>query len=240
MRRWLGRLVDTGLDRLAERLARRAVQQYFFVELHPSTVLLREAQAEAAAYVRERMPGALYFIEREGLMRFALSKVSLTGQVLEFGVFGGKSIRLIASLVRQTVYGFDSFEGLPEDWTGNKSPRGEFSRGGTLPSVPANVELRRGWFEDTLPAFAREHREPVAFAHVDCDLYSSSRSVFDSIGPLLVPGSVLVFDDYFNYHGWREHEYRAFQEFVAARAVRYRYLGYARHQVAVLIESIGA
>lgn len=240
MKRWIGRQVDAVIDRLAERIARRAVQQYFFVELHPSTVLLREAQAEAAAYVKERMPGALYFMDRADLMRHALSKVTIPGLVLEFGVFGGKSIRQIATVLGRPVHGFDSFEGLPEDWSGNKSPRGEFTRAGRLPDVPPSVTLHRGWFEDTLPGFARDNPGPVAFAHVDCDLYSSSRTVFDHFGDRFVPGTVLVFDDYFNYPGWREHEHRAFRELVERRGIRYRYIGYGRHQAAAIVEAAGA
>jgi hypothetical protein len=239
MKRWLSRQVDGLLDRLAERVARRAVQQYFFVELHPSTILLREAQAEAAAYVRERMPGALYFIDRENLLRYALDQVAVKGQVLEFGVFAGKTIRTIAGRVQQPVHGFDTFTGLPEDWAGSKSPKGEFSLGGRLPAVPANVTLHPGLFEATLPGFVREHRDPVAFAHVDCDLYSSTRTVFEAVGPLVVPGTVLLFDDYFNYPGWRQGEHLAFQEWVKSRGVKYRYIGYARHQAAVVIEDVG-
>jgi hypothetical protein len=239
MKRWLSRQIDGLIDRLAERVARKTVQQYFFVELHPSTILLREAQAEAAEYVRQRMPRALYFVERESLLRYALDQVTVDGQVLEFGVFAGKTIRTIASRVAQPVHGFDTFQGLPEDWAGSKSPKGDFSLGGRLPQVPANVTLHQGLFEATLPGFVSAHPQPLAFAHVDCDLYSSTRTVLEHVGPLVVPGSVLLFDDYFNYPGWKEGEHKAFREWVEARKVRYRYVGYARHQAAVVIESVG-
>ena len=53
----------------------------------------------------------------------------------------------------------------------------------------------------------------------------------------MIPGTVILFDEYFNYPNWEAHEYKAFQEFVAAKAIAYRYLAFARQQVAVRIES---
>jgi len=92
MKRWLARKVDGLLDRSFERLSKKVVREYFFTELHPATLLLREAQTEAAAYVKERMPQALYFLDRLDLLRFAMDRISIAGMVLEFGVFKGKSI----------------------------------------------------------------------------------------------------------------------------------------------------
>ena len=80
---------------------------------------------------------------------------------------------------------------------------------------------------------------PVAFIHVDCDLYSSTKTILSLLAPRLVSGSVILFDEYFNYPNWEQHEFKAFQEFVAASAVKYTYLAFARQQVAVRIDSIG-
>ena len=63
-----------------------------------------------------------------------------------------------------------------------------------------------------------------AFANIDCDIYSSTRTVLEALAPRLGPGSILVFDEYFAYPGWRDHEYRAFQEFAAARRLAFSYL----------------
>jgi hypothetical protein len=53
----------------------------------------------------------------------------------------------------------------------------------------------------------------------------------------VVPGSVIVFDEYFDYPGWEQHEFRAFAEFVARARLTYEYLAYNRlhEQVAVRI-----
>ena len=126
----------------------------------------------------------------------ALKLVTLNGHYLEFGVAWGTSINFIAERVNQTVYGFDSFDGLPEDWTSEVSffPKGSFKQD-TLPEVLSNVKLVKGLFGDTLPDFSKEI-ETTAFLHVDCDLYSSTKTIFEHIGHTLKPGSIIVFDEY--------------------------------------------
>jgi hypothetical protein len=53
-----------------------------------------------------------------------------------------------------------------------------------------------------------------------------------------VPGTIILFDEYFNYPNWEKHEFKAFQELVAERRMKYTYLGYARQQVVVRIDSV--
>ena len=79
----------------------------------------------------------------------------------------------------------------------------------------------------------------VALVHIDSDIYSSAKTVLDNVAPRLRVGSVIVFNEYFNYPNWRQHEFRAFQEFCAAHGVTYRYLCWAMYEVAVRITSIG-
>lgn len=85
-------------------------------------------------------------------LRFALKHVSLEGEILEFGVFQGKSISTIAREVKdRTVCGFNSFVGLPEDWQrSNKRvyPKEHFKS--KMPTVPKNVELIKGFFDKSL------------------------------------------------------------------------------------------
>src|SRR6185312_6095321 len=103
---------------------------------------------------------------------------------------------------------------------------------------PPNVELVVGLFDDTLPAFASEHPGPVALLHVDCDLYQSTVTIFRELESRIGPGTVILFDEYWNYPGWREHEHRAFQEFIGRTNLRYRYAALVpnRQQVCVVIE----
>lgn len=162
----------------------------------------------------------------------------------EFGVHKGETITHVARVLVERgasvpVHGFDSFEGLPDDWfLGRKA--GRFSLEGNAPTVPGNVTLHKGWFKDTLPRFAARHAGPAGFLHVDADLYSSTRTVLDVLHEhgRIVSGTVIVFDEYFNYPGWREHEYKAWNEFVQRTGIRFSYAGYApcHYSVAVRVE----
>ncbi len=88
-----------------------------------------------------------------------------------------------------------------------------------------------------LPEFLDRHPGVVAFAHIDCDLYSATSTVLSSLRDRIAPGSVLVFDEYFNYPGWEMHEFRAWREFASVQEVSYEYIGLvpSHQQVAVRI-----
>ena len=210
-----------------ERLFRRFMLKYYGRYL--ITDLQLAAKAESVAYIRQHMNDALIFDDRWGLMEYAVKQRRSEGLLLEFGVEKGASVTAVANWTGLPVHGFDSFEGLPENWSGTFERKGKFGQGGRLPEVPANVTLHKGWFDQTLPAFLNAHPdEPVAFLHVDCDIYSSTVTIFRETGPRLKPGSVIVFDEYFNYPNWQRHEFRAFQEFIRDSGFSYTYLGFAQ------------
>jgi predicted O-methyltransferase YrrM len=184
----------------------------------------RHAVESTERFVRRNLPKAPAFPEAEQTLRHALSLAPPDGMALEFGVFSGRTLGIIADArAGKDVFGFDSFLGLPEDWRTN-IPAGTFRRD-ELPDVPG-AELVVGWFADTLPGFLDQHPDTVAFLHLDADLYSSTRTVLDGVGPRLRPGSVVLFDEYFNYPGWEEHEHRAWCEFVDREGIAFEYLAY--------------
>jgi hypothetical protein len=108
-----------------------------------------------------------------------------------------------------------------------------------MPRVPSNVLLHKGWFSNTIPAWCETVSGPVAFLHIDCDIYSSTVDIFNGLADRFQEGTLILFDEYFNYPGWQQHEYKAWQEFVKARAIEYEYLGFARQQVLVRIRALG-
>lgn len=194
------------------------------------------AGKQTAEYVIKNMSTVPYFNNNLELLTYALSKVQIDGLYLEFGVYSGKTINHIAGEINnKSVYGFDSFEGLPEDW------RSGFEEGmfkvKKLPEVKTNVSLIKGWFDETLPEFVSTHKDKCAFVHIDCDLYSSTKTVFDNFSEQIVSGTVIVFDEYFNYPNWQEHEYKALKEFIEKKNLKYEYIGYVytHEQVAVKI-----
>jgi hypothetical protein len=201
----------------------------------------RLARVQTAAFVLEQMPKTPAFPDKFALLEHSLKSVdaNLNGLYCEFGVYMGETINFIASKTTHTIHGFDSFEGLPETWrTGFE--KGAFQMNG-LPKVRENVELFKGWFDKSLPEWAAAHAGPVAFIHMDADLYSSTKTVLDILADRIVPGTVIQFDEYFNYPGWQSGEYKAFEEFVNARQVEFEYLGYCdkHEQVAVRILAVG-
>lgn len=145
---------------------------------------------------------------------------------LEFGVASGHTINYISNFTTENVYGFDSFEGLPEKWR-DGFDKGAFSRNGELPIVNNNVVLIKGWFQDTLFDFLEKQNKKVSFIHMDCDLYSSCKFILNTIKPYLMKDCIIVFDELVNYDGFDgpNGELRAFYEFVNENNILYQWIG---------------
>ncbi|MGH3862114.1 class I SAM-dependent methyltransferase [Actinokineospora sp.] len=198
----------------------------------------RDAAADSGEFAQRHMSTAKHFPHPHQTLEHGLSLAPSGGMALEFGVYTGTTLKIIATARGgEDVYGFDSFEGLPDNWRLG-FPAGAFRVDG-LPDVPG-AELVVGWFDDTLPKFLEEHEGPVDFLHVDGDLYSSAKTVLELVGPRLRVGSIIVFDEFFNYPGWREHEYKAWEEFLAASSIEAEYLAYTHlnEQVVVRITAV--
>jgi hypothetical protein len=168
---------------------------------------------------------------------------------LEFGVASGNTINYISKFTNDSVYGFDSFEGLPEKWR-DGFDKGLFSRNGNLPQVNSNVELIKGWFNETLLNFINTHNKKVSFIHMDADLYSSTKYIFDVLKDYIDKDCIIVFDELVNYPGFDgdKGELKAFYEFITENKVDYEWIGMngdiymketgANNQVALIIHSI--
>ncbi len=145
---------------------------------------------------------------------------------LEFGVFSGNSINYISKFTKDKVYGFDSFEGLPEKWRDNFD-KGMFNMDGKLPQVNDNVVLIKGWFNDTLEPFLNQNNKLISFIHIDCDIYSSTKYIFDAVKHRLDKDCVIIFDELINYDGYDEEngELKAFNEFIKENNVKYNWIG---------------
>lgn len=241
MKKLTKRLIDATLIPLIAYISLK-------ISNHPQLVLsvnavfretIRRAVADSADYADSRMPQALCFSNIETLWRHAFAVRANIGLVVEFGVWRGRSISFFASLTKQTIYGFDSFEGLREDWKGWDLPKSSFDLGGVLPRVPNTVTLIKGWFDETLPLFLREHPESFSFVHIDCDTYEATSVVLGTAQDRFRKGTVVVFDEYFGYRGWRMGEFRAWQEFVAAHGLSYEYLAFHDKTVLLVVTGTG-
>ena len=153
---------------------------------------------------------------------FCMSNIKLNkGYFLEFGVFNGKSINILSKLRKDNIFhGFDTFEGLPEEWDmGNKIiPKGYFKLD-KLPNVNNNVILYKGLFEDTIPEWKKKFKDPISFINIDCDLYNSTKTVLESLNSQIIKNTIIRFDDllpsYLNpYPNWINGEWKALSEWV--------------------------
>ena len=149
---------------------------------------------------------------------------------LEFGVWEGRTIKYISNQTNGIVYGFDSFEGLPEDWR-DGFLKEHFNRDGKTPETNKNVVFEIGWFNETLEPFLEKHKnKKITFLHVDCDLYSSSKYVLDKCSPFMVNGTIITFDELMNYDGYEECEWKALNEWSQEYDVKYEWIGTHPHK----------
>lgn len=171
------------------------------------------------------------------VLKKAYEAISLQdGLILEFGVRHGTSIRQLASLTSKPLYGFDSFEGLPEDW--HQESKEIYSTRGKFPKVPPHVTLIPGWFEETLPLFLEKHEEDVALINIDCDIYSSTKTVLDLLSPRIKKGTIILFDEYIGNLHWEEDEHQALMESIAQYQWKYEYLFYSAYTKQVVVRIV--
>lgn len=165
-------------------------------------------------------------------LSFSAASAPAEGMILEFGVASGETIKHLATtppLRGRTIYGFDSFRGLPERWGGYGV--GHFAC--EPPQVPNNVELIIGLFADTLSAFLATHQGSAALIHIDCDLYSSTKTVLEYMADRIVPGTIIQMDEYWIV---QEHERRAFDDWLASTMWRCTFLARTYEQAVVRME----
>src|SRR6478735_806090 len=232
----------------AEATDRDALEQILHevraIRTIPSTALrLRAASVEdSVAYIRSdrRFDRASVVNHNAEALRVSLRVApAWDGLAAEFGVHTGRTLEMIAQQFPDSVvHGFDGFRGLPERWTGSQEDAGAFDVGGVPPDIAAsNVEFHVGWFADTVPAFARATSLPVRFAHLDADLYSSTSTVLTALADRFVDGTVVVFDEYFGYHGWPHHEHKAFTELLDARGLSFEAIAIGHMSLGVRLVS---
>jgi hypothetical protein len=138
---------------------------------------------------------------------------NLQGNAMEFGVFQGVTLKHIARAISpgRQVIGFDTFEGLPDDW-GCLLEKGTFAT--EVPSLIdyPNASLQIGRIEETLPNFLKKERKPVSLLHIDCPYYEINMFILEHILPFMPSQSIIVFDEFYGYPSFEMHEYKAWSE----------------------------
>lgn len=205
----------------------------------PNTIDLLEvrAQESSAEFVESFGNKAMLFRDREEFWRYAVKRVSIEGIYAEFGVSWGKSLSRLVNFAppNSQFYGFDSFQGLQEDFTGTNFGVGAFSTGGVLPKVPTNVKLVPGWFRDSVPEFLNTVHQNFCFVHLDADTYESTIEVLKLIRKRISSGCIIVFDEYIGVPNWQNHEHKAWTEFVSKYRIKYEFIAFAPQGAALRI-----
>ncbi len=182
------------------------------------------------------------FLKDDEIRKYSISK-SITNSnqsnlFLEFGVFKGDSINIFAKFLSYknlNIYGFDSFEGIEEEWiTDEYNPIGTFSLNKKTPKVSKNVSLIVGKVQTTLENFLEKNNgNKIAFAHMDMDTYTPTKYILIKIKPYLQKGSIILFDEFYSFPNWQMHEYKAFTETFSEK--EYKYIAFGTRQAAIEI-----
>ena len=207
--------------------------------MKPNTIDLLElrAQESSAEFVESYGQNAMLFRDRDEFWKYAINRVSVAGIYAEFGVSWGKSLTRLAKFAPKNAqfYGFDSFEGLQEDFTGTNFGIGAFSTGGVIPKMPSNVKLVPGWFRDSVPKFLDEIDHNFCFVHLDADTYVSTFEVLTLIRKRIPSGCIVVFDEYIGVTNWQNHEHKAWTEFARKHRIKYEFIAFAPQGAALRI-----
>jgi len=175
--------------------------------------------ADSEQYRKQHLASVPSYRSDLRLHQAVSSQVPQGGLIMEFGVATGRSIRHWAQMFpTHDIWGFDGFEGIYEDWNGMRA--GHFAQ--EPPPVPDNVKLVVGRFDQTLPTWLSHHPGRASLIHIDCDLYQATVDVFKNLRPRIQSGTIIVFDEYWNYPDWPQHEFRAWQE----QNIPYEYIGH--------------
>jgi len=177
---------------------------------------------------------------RLGLLKHSLSLAQTNGWFLEFGVYKGTSLKYMSDLYPDRIFhGFDSFEGLPEDW--NRSDTSTYKKGhfsvSSIPKMNSNAKLIKGFFDASLPKWIEANKNKdqfVSFLHIDSDLYSSAKTILTELNKYIKAGTIIVFDELCDwketniYPKWERGEWLALSEWVRDYNRSYEVIGRER------------
>ena len=149
---------------------------------------------------------------------------NLTTIYCEFGVFEGATIKYWTKLnqdINSRFYGFDTFTGLPEAWGifSANFKENSFDAGGKYPQIDdERVWFIKGLFQDTLPGFLEDYNSnDRLIIHNDSDLYSSTLYVLTAANEIIVPGTIIIFDEFSSIL----HEFRALEDYCSSYLRRF-------------------
>ncbi len=183
----------------------------------PHDLYVKEQTEASYNHFKKYFKDAILLKNAKEIRKYAIKKAmendkNLENFYLEFGVFKGKTISFFHEIIKKNIFGFDSFEGLREDWKGHNLEKGYGDQKGMVPKLHKDIVLIKGWVQDTVPKFLKEKKPKINFVHIDLDTYESSKFVLENLKPFLSKGCIILFDELYNFSGWDVGEYKALSE----------------------------
>ena len=219
------------------------IQNYFIKAGSPIGIYYQNLSQECYNFFEQDMKKSAIFLKSNDIRKYSISRAFNNSKTkenlfLEFGVYKGDSINLFGNFLSQhgkEIYGFDSFEGLEEEWNFNDyNPIGTFSLNKKKPKVRDNVKLIQGKVQDTLEEFLEMNKDKkIIFSHLDMDTFKPTKFTLEKIKPFLTKGSILLFDQFYGYPNWQHHEYKAFKE--VFKDEEYKYIAFCESEVTIEI-----
>ena len=154
---------------------------------------------------------------RWALFDAAVARADRRRPMYEFGVWMGNSFQYLIDSF-PNGFGFDTFEGLPENWHG--LPEGTYTSFGQVPNI-LGAEFITGDFRDTLPGFFGVSRPMAGLINFDADLYSSTITALTHAAPVIDDKTILIFDELIVNRNWEQDEFRALKEFCEGNGLSY-------------------
>lgn len=181
------------------------------------------------------LPPELEGLEYIDFIRDYAANLASAGTWAEFGVsHGGTARHWIQKMPDGTeLHLYDSFKGLPERWdfNGDINEIGRYAVDKIPEFNDVRVHIHEGMFEDTLP---KMDIGVLDFIHIDCDIYSATKTVFENIE--VSRGTIILFDEYHGYADYRDHERKAYMEWVEHTGNELEWLGYSRSEAVGIVK----
>ena len=180
------------------------------------SLINENTKKECYEHFKEIFKTTVLFTGRNEIREYAIENAisndeQQEGFYLEFGVFKGSSTNFFSKYVKK-LYAFDSFEGLREDWTGSPLRKGYFNLNKQIPKLNSNIEPIVGFVQDTLDDFLKKHNPKINFVHLDMDTYPATIYALERLKPFFNKDAIIIFDELYNYPGWKDGEYKALKE----------------------------
>ena len=236
------RIILKKLSRVVFHLIPYELHLFFKIipkEVHTHSHFVENEILQCFNHFEKHLQNAIH-LDKLNIRKYAIEKSLLNDKgknkfYLEFGVFKGDSANFFSEYVNK-LYAFDSFEGLreDEDRVGHDVLKGHYNLDKKIPKLNKNIEPIVGFIQDTLEDFLKKHNPKINFAHLDIDTYESTKYALEKLKPYLIKDSIILFDELYNFPGWRNGEYKALQE--TFDESEYKFRAFAAHGIKAVIQ----